>query len=131
MSHDTLAREFNGFAYELFLHHSEINETITSLKSDIFLRRILFNRYYYALYHKYLDCNSIVSSRSGSSKHDAILKNIMAGKNTKLIQTFSKLLNLRVWADYKLDDSDLGATEVNLNELNKQVWSLINARTIC
>lgn len=131
MEHIDLAKQFNSFAYELAQEHMSINDKIPSISNTILLRRIIFNKYYYALYHKYLSHDSDLSSKSGSSIHDAILKKIRACKDNdqKLYQVYLKLLNLRVWADYKLDDNQ-NALTINLATLNNDVWSIMKRKTI-
>lgn len=128
MEHIDLAKQFNSFAYELAKEHISINDKIPSISNTNLLRRIIFNKYYYALYHKYLSHDSDLSSKSGPGIHDAIVKKIQA-KDPKLFQVYLKLLNLRVWADYKLDDNS-DALTLNLTTLNNNVWSIMKRKTI-
>lgn len=129
MEHIDLAKQFNSFAYELAQEHMSINDKIPSISNTDLLRRIIFNKYYYALYHKYLSHDSDLRSKSGPGIHDAILKKIQACRDPKLYQVYLKLLNLRVWADYKLDDNQ-NALTINLSTLNNDVWSIMKRKTI-
>lgn len=129
MDHLTLSLQFNKLAFELFKKHTLVYNEITSLQDEILLRRIIFSRYYYALYHKYLAHDSDISSKSGPGIHGAILTKINSCNDPKLLQVYKKLMNLRIWADYKLDISGM-ETRVNLNMINADVWSIINRKTI-
>lgn len=129
MDHESIAVQFNTFAFELVQKHALINSDITSLQDDVLLRRIIFNRYYYALYHKYMAHDHVLSSKSGPGIHDAILTKIRSCGDAKLLQVYLKLMNLRVWADYKLIADPL-ATTINLNTINNDVWSIIKRTTI-
>lgn len=123
MDHLTLANQFNTFAYELVKNHSKVNIEITSIKDEILLRRIVFSRYYYALYHKYLAHDEDLSSKSGAGVHETILKKVNSCGDPKLLQVYLKLRNLRIWADYK--DTDTTALNVNLITINSDVYSVI------
>ncbi len=128
MDHLALANQFNSFAFELVNNHDRIDHKILSLKDDVFLRRVLFSRYYYALYHKYLAHDSDLSSKSGPGLHEQVLKKIGSCGDPKLYQVFLKLRNLRIWADYK--DDEPTATTVNLQSINSDVYSIIKRTSI-
>ncbi len=128
MDHLALANQFNSFAYELVDNHAQIDNKILSIKDDVFLRRILFSRYYYALYHKYLAHDSELSSKTGSGLHEQVLKKIASCGDPKLYQIFTKLRNLRIWADYR--DDDPIALTVNLQRINSDVFSVIKRTNI-
>lgn len=129
MDHLTLSLQFNKFAFELTKKHTSIHDEITSLQDEVLVRRIIFSRYYYALYHKYMAHDSDLSSKSGPGIHAAILTKIQSCNDPKLLQVYKKLMNLRIWADYKLDISGM-ETRVNLNTIATDVWSIVNRRTI-
>lgn len=128
MDHLTLANQFNSFAYELVNNHSKISQDLTSIQDDVLLRRIVFSRYYYALYHKYLAYDADLSAKSGPGIHEAILNKISTNGDAKLQQVFLKLRNLRIWADYK--DTDPMALHVNLTTINSDVYSIIKRVSI-
>jgi len=127
--HLELAKQFNLFAYELVSKEVIAKENLKSLENDIVYRRIIFNKYYYALYHKYLAYDDDLSSKTGSSKHDAIKRKIESCGDRKLSQVFIKLLNLRVWADYRVDENPM-ALSIRLQELNTDVWSVVKRSNI-
>lgn len=129
MDHLTLSFQFNKFAFELTQKHTSIHDEITSLHDEVLVRRIIFSRYYYALYHKYMAHDSDLSSRSGPGVHAVILTKIESCNDPKLLQVYRKLMNLRVWADYKLEISGM-ETKVNLNTIATDVWSIVNRKTI-
>jgi len=128
MDHLTLANNFNAFAYELVTNHSKINNEVKSIQDDIFLRRIVFSRYYYALYHKYLAHDDELSSMSGSGLHATVLEKIKCCGDPKLYQVYVKLRNLRIWADYQ--DTNHLALTVNLMTINTDVFSIIKRKQI-
>jgi len=128
VNHEDLAKQFNTFAFEIVQKHSSINTNITSLQDDFLLKRVVFNKYYYALYHKYLQYDKELREKSGSSKHDAILKKLQKNKDKQLFLTYKKLQNLRVWADYQLTDSPQ-AKKISLIALNQEVYNILK-RTI-
>lgn len=130
MDHLTLAQEFNEFAYNLVSNHSSINRQIPALKNNILLRRIVFSRYYYALYHKYLAYDVQLSNLSGTNKHQAIVTKLEScSKHQKLYQIFIKFQNLRVWADYQ-EDNNPSALQVNLSQITEEVYSIIKLKKI-
>ncbi len=124
-----LANCFNKFAYELVSKEKIAKENIKPLEDDVLYRRVIFNKYYYALYHKYLAHDNDLRDKSGSSKHDAIRTKIRNCGDTKLSQVFEKLLALRIWADYKVDDSPY-ARDINLTTLNQNVWNIIKRESL-
>ncbi|MCF6309949.1 MAG: hypothetical protein L3J19_05680 [Sulfurimonas sp.] len=128
MDHLTLANQFNSFAYELVNNHSKINKDITSVQDDTLLRRIVFSRYYYALYHKYLAHDKDLSSKSGPGLHETILTKVASCGDPKLYQVYLKLRNLRIWADYQ--DNNKIALSVNLMTINADVYSVIKREKI-
>jgi hypothetical protein len=128
MDHLSLANQFNTFAFEVKDNCTSINSEITSLQNDEFFRRIIFSRYYYALYHKFLAYNGELASKTGPGLHEILLRKVQAYSDPKLYQTFIKLRNLRIWADYK--DNDPSALRVNLNTINADVYSIIKRTTI-
>ena len=127
--HLDLAKKFNSFAYDLVTNTTTIKGDIKSLADDELYRRVVFNKFYYALYHKYLAHDSKLSVNTGSSKHNAILNKIKACGDLKLFQTYTKLLNLRVWADYGIDN-DPHVLSINLISLNRDVWNIIKRKNI-
>jgi len=128
MDHLSLANKFNTFAFEIKDKCTSIDSEITSLQDNEFFRRIIFSRYYYALYHKFLAHNDELASKTGPGLHEVLLNKVQAYSDPKLYQTFIKLRNLRIWADYK--DNDHTALKVNLNTINKDVYSIIKRTTI-
>lgn len=129
MDHLTLSLQFNELAYELSQKHDLIDDEVTALQDKVLLRRIVFSRYYYALYHKYMAHDSDLNAKSGPGIHGAILTKIQNCNDHKLLQVYKKLMNLRIWADYKLDITGM-ETQVNLNMIATDVWSIINRKTI-
>ena len=130
MNHKDLANQFNDFSFQLIKNHSNINNKVVSIKDEIFLRRIIFSRYYYALYHKYLEHDKSLSMSTGAGKHDAILQKIKLCRDPKLFQVFLKLKTLRIWADYSLDDTNSKALNINLEKLSQDVFSIIKRKKI-
>jgi len=130
VNHKDLANQFNDFSFQLIKNHSNINNKVVSIKDEIFLRRIIFSRYYYALYHKYLEHDKSLSMSTGAGKHDAILQKIKSCRDPKLLQVFSKLKTLRIWADYSLDDTNSKALNINLEKLSQDVFSIIKRKKI-
>ncbi len=124
-----LAECFNKFAYELVSQEKIVKKNIKSLEDDVLYRRVIFNKYYYALYHKYLAYDNDLRNKSGSSKHDAILTKIRKSGDPKLFQVFEKLHSLRIWADYKVNDSSK-AMSINLTTLNRDVWKIIKRESL-
>ena len=124
-----LAECFNKFAYELVSQEKIVKKNIKSLEDDVLYRRVIFNKYYYALYHKYLAYDNDLRNKSGSSKHDAILTKIQNCGDPKLFQVFKKLHSLRIWADYKVNDSSK-AMSINLTTLNQDVWKIIKRESL-
>ncbi len=124
-----LAECFNKFAYELVSQEKIVKKNIKSLEDDVLYRRVIFNKYYYALYHKYLAYDNDLRNKSGSSKHDAILTKIRKSGDPKLFQVFEKLHSLRIWADYKVNDSSK-AMSINLTTLNQDVWKIIKRESL-
>lgn len=124
-----LAECFNKFAYELVSQEKIVKKNIKSLEDDVLYRRVIFNKYYYALYHKYLAYDNDLRNKSGSSKHDAILTKIENCGDNKLFQVFEKLYSLRIWADYKVNDSSK-AMSINLTTLNRDVWKIIKRESL-
>ena len=124
-----LAECFNKFAYELVSQEKIVKKNIKSLEDDVLYRRVIFNKYYYALYHKYLAYDNDLRDNSGSSKHNAIRTKIKNCGDPKLLQVFEKLLALRIWADYKVNDSSK-AMSINLTTLNRDVWKIIKRESL-
>ncbi len=129
MDHLTLSLQFNKLAYELSQKHNLIDDEITPLQDEILLRRIVFSRYYYALYHKYMAHDSDLNTKSGPGIHGTILTKIQNCNDYKLLQVYKKLMNLRIWADYKLDITGM-ETQVNLNMIATDVWSIIKRQSL-
>lgn len=127
--HIDLANKFNSFAYELLSNEINCKNCSSSISDDILFRRIIFSRYYYALYHKCLAYDDQLSQSTIAGKHQAIIEKIKKKNDTKLIQTYLKLYNLRVWADYQLDN-DIMATNIKLNTINTEVWNILKRVTI-
>lgn len=127
--HLDLAKQFNAFAFELVSKEATAKKNLESLENDILFRRVIFNKYYYALYHKYLANDDDLSKKTGSSKHDAIKQKIESCGDAKLLQVYSKLLNLRIWADYHTDNNPM-ALSIGLQEINADVWSIIKRSSI-
>ena len=129
MSHQDLANQFNSFAYELITHHLKINDKVISIQDEIFLRRIIFSRYYYALYHKYLEHNPKLSASTGTNTHSVIRDNIRNRGDAKLKQIFLKLRTLRTWSDYQLSEDPI-AVSLNLQGLTQDVYKIVKRTNI-
>jgi len=125
MNHQELAKQFNAFAYELVTKHTLIDHETTSLQNETLLRRIIFSRFYYALYHKYLAHDSALSISTGANKHDAIVQKLQRCDDTKFRIVFLKLKALRVWADYSLNEVDANALKINLVTLSQDVHGIL------
>jgi len=133
VNHQDLANQFNNFSYQLITTHSDISDKIISIQDDIFFRRIIFSRYYYALYHKYLAHDEKLSKSTASGKHETIIKKLKSSPQRdckKLFQFFIKLKNLRVWADYNLDEKNVQALNIKLDILSSDVYKIINKKNI-
>lgn len=128
--HLELSNEFNSFAYELVNNESSVKSCIKSLSNDILYRRVIFQKYYYALYHKYLAHDNSLNTKSGSNIHEAILAKISTCNDESLYQIFIKLRDLRIWADYQDNDASSMALNINLKNLNTSVYSIIKRQTI-
>lgn len=128
--HLELANEFNLFAYELVNNESSVKSYINSLTNDIFYRRVIFQKYYYALYHKYLAHDNSLNTKSGSNMHEAILEKIKASRDDTLYQTFIKLRDLRIWSDYEYSDSNPMAIDINLKKISTSVYNVIKRTSI-
>jgi uncharacterized membrane protein len=124
VNHQDLANQFNDFAYQLINHHLVVNDRIISIQDEIFFKRIVFSRYYYALYHKYLEHNSTLSASSGTNIHSSIRNNIQNKGDAKLKQVFLKLRTLRTWADYELHINP-SVVPTNLEKLSSDVYSIV------
>jgi len=124
VSHQDLANQFNNFAYELITHHLSINDKVISIQDEIFLRRIIFSRYYYVIYHKYLEHNPKLSASTGTNTHSVIRDNIRNHGDAKLKQIFLKLRTLRAWSDYKLSEDPM-AVSFNLQGLTGDVYKIV------
>ena len=129
MDHLSLSKQFNSVAYDLVNNSTTIGLNIPSLKDEEILRRIVFSRFYYSLYHKCLAHDSDLSSRTGPGIHAIMLDKIKNSNDRKLYQVFNKTLNLRIWADYKFDKSP-HSLNVNLNTHKSDVWSIVNRKNI-
>ena len=64
--------------------------------------RAVYNRLYYALFHKYLAYDNELSSSNDRSKHNAVLNKIRDNYSLKTYQLYKKMQSLRIWADYHL-----------------------------
>ena len=128
--HLDLANKFNTFAFELLNNEVDVKNCLNSLSDDILYRRVIFQKYYYALYHKYLAHDSSLNTKSGTNMHETILTKIKACNDDALYQTFSKLRNLRIWADYKFNDDNPTVMTINLTQINASVYNIIKRQTI-
>jgi len=124
----SLAKQLNDFCYELLKNRDSLKSTIKTIKDEEFFRRVLFNRLYYSLFHKYLELDNELRS-SSVKQHEAIKEKLKYSNNTKFYQQFVKLQNLRIWADYRYD-YDEKFKNINLNRLLRDVHGLIKMRKI-
>ena len=124
----SLAKQLNDFCYELLKNRDSLKSTIKTIKDEEFFRRVLFNRLYYSLFHKYLELDDELRN-SNVKKHEAIKEKLKYSKNIKFYLQFVKLQNLRIWADYRYDDYEK-AKSINLNKLLRDVHKLIEMRKI-
>lgn len=74
MTHQEIATSFNSFVD--FLNSNECCKCNIRPKDDVLLRRIIFSRLYYALYHKYLHHNQELALSTISGKHATIKSEI-------------------------------------------------------
>ncbi len=90
--------------------------------------RAVYNRLYYALYHKYLVYDNELSLSKDRSKHNAILNKIRDNYSLKTYQLYKKMQSLRIWADYSLSTHPLPGAEkaiLSLDILIMQISSTI------
>lgn len=120
-SHLDLSKEFNAYSFEINNINLEIDDETKT--------RAIINRLYYALFHKILPEIKELKNKSGSSQHDAIcvilLKRV---PNQDITRLFIKLKNLRVWADYEINNPpypiDLKRLISQTNSFVKSSWNL-------
>ena len=124
----SLAKQLNDFCYELLQNRGLLKSTIKTIQDEEFFRRVLFNRLYYSLFHKYLELDDELRS-SSVKQHEAIKEKLKYSKNRKFYQQFVKLQNLRIWADYRYD-YDEKFKNINLNRLLRDVYVLIKMTKI-
>ena len=124
----SLAKQLNDFCYELLKNRDSLKSTIKTIEDEEFFRRVLFNRLYYSLFHKYLELDDELRN-SKVKKHKAIKEKLKYSKNEKFYLQFVKLQNLRIWADYRYDDYEK-AKSINLNKLLRDVHKLIEMTKI-
>lgn len=124
----SLAKQLNDFCFELLQNRGSLKSTIKTIEDEEFFRRVLFNRLYYSLFHKYLELDNELRS-SSVKQHEAIKEKLKYSKNIKFYLQFVKLQNLRIWADYRYDDYEK-AKSINLNKLLRDVHKLIEMRKI-
>jgi len=124
----SLAKQLNDFCYELLQNRGSLKSTIKTIEDEEFFRRVLFNRLYYSLFHKYLELDDELRN-SKVKKHKAIKEKLKYSKNIKFYLQFVKLQNLRIWADYRYDDYEK-AKSINLNKLLRDVYVLIKMTKI-
>lgn len=124
----SLAKQLSDFCFELLQNRGLLKSTIKTIEDEEFFRRVLFNRLYYSLFHKYLELDDELRN-SKVKKHEAIKEKLKYSNNTKFYQQFVKLQNLRIWADYRYDDYEK-AKSINLNKLLRDVHKLIEMRKI-
>jgi len=117
----------SNFSYELYKNRDDVIKFIQSVENEEFFRRILFNRLYYALFHKYLDID-IELKNSSVKKHEAI-KAKLKFSNNKFYQVFVKLQNLRIWADYRYEQ-DKKVIETDLLRLINDVYAIVKRKKI-
>ena len=124
----SLAKQLSDFCFELLQNRGLLKSTIKTIEDEEFFRRVLFNRLYYSLFHKYLELDDELRN-SKVKKHKAIKEKLKYSNNTKFYQQFVKLQNLRIWADYRYD-YDEKFKNINLNRLLRDVHGLIKMRKI-
>ena len=112
MNHLDLAKQFQKFADDL------ASEKI-NVEDKVLLRRIIFSRYYYALFHKYFAIDPELANSTEGQKHKQI-KEKLKKTNKKFYNIFIKLQNLRIWADYKPTENKK-ALKLNLQTLSKDI----------
>lgn len=117
--HEKLSRDFNACAFEIIKKESDIKALVACLSDNtLLLTRIFYNKLYYALYHFVLATDQDIFSRTGPGLHEAIRKKLQADRsNADLFLIFSKMQDLRVWADYK-SDSEFSPALKNLTMNN-------------
>lgn len=124
----SLAKQLSDFCFELLQNRGLLKSTIKTIEDEEFFRRVLFNRLYYSLFHKYLELDDELRN-SKVKKHKAIKEKLKYSKNIKFYLQFVKLQNLRIWADYRYDDYEK-AKSINLNKLLRDVHKLIEMTKI-
>lgn len=125
-THLDIAKQFNEFAYELVKNRHKIIGDIKSLEDETLFRRVIYNKYYYALFHKYLAYDDDLSQSTAGGKHTTIINKLRTNDNEEFLSTFIKLQNLRIWADYKPDNH----IDININTISNQVWNIIKRSSL-
>ena len=125
MTHQDLANNFCALVYDFM---KEIDDICFINKTDEMFYRVCFQKLYYALYHKMLHHDTKLSESEAPGKHESIMQKIYHTKDVQLIQIYSKMKALRIWADYKL--SNIPESTPNITYYQKQVYNVLQRSTI-
>ena len=104
--------------------------------SDIFTindesqKRIFLSRLYYSLYHRLLTELPKIKDLSGPGGHETVYtileKQVRNGEHyRKLFEHFTDLRDLRIWADYKIEQDFEAST--NFSILFQKTFRFINS----
>ena len=119
------SKDLNTFSYMYKNRNSDIF-TI----NDESQKRIFLSRLYYSLYHRLLTELPKIKDLSGPGGHETVYtileKQVRNGEHyRKLFEHFKDLKDLRVWADYKVEECLTAST--NFTILFQKTNSFINS----
>lgn len=90
--------------------------------------RGVYSRLYYSLFHTYLHHDDSLNLSKEKSQHNEMMLRIKKSSEPDIIILYSKMLNLRIWADYKLAEHippGPKAALLTIEPLLLQVYALI------
>ncbi len=124
MTHQDLADNFCSFVYD-FIQEADNISFIN--KTDEMFYRVCFQKLYYALYHKMLHHDTGLSESNSPGKHETIYQKLVAN-DPSLAQLCLKMRSLRLWADYKLENTP--QSPPNITFYQNQVYKVVKRSTI-
>ena len=119
------SKDLNKFSFFYKNKNSAIFEI-----NDESQKRIFISRLYYSLYHRLLTELPKIKELSGPGGHETVYitleKQVRHGDHyQKLFAHFTDLRDLRVWADYKVEESL--ETDTNFTVLFQKTFRFINS----
>ena len=119
------SKDLNAFSYMYKNKNSDI-----FIINDESQKRIFLSRLYYSLYHRLLTELPKIKELSGPGGHETVSitleKQVRHGDHyQKLFAHFTDLRDLRVWADYKVEESL--ETDTNFTVLFQKTFRFINS----